>query len=80
MWTKKQRYNQQTLSQSLEKANFIKLMQIIKETNFVCSGTILIFKPKFIYGHVCDLQEQVALNLMQFFFSFFILSFLCVNQ
>lgn len=36
--------HQQTPSKSLGKANSIKLTQIIKETNFVCSGTILIFK------------------------------------
>lgn len=53
-----------------EKANFIKLTQIIEETYFVCSGTILIFKSSFVYGHASDLQGQVALNFMQYF-SFF---------
>lgn len=42
--------HQQALYKSLGKANSIKLTQIIKETSFVCSGTILIFKSlvKFI--------------------------------
>lgn len=50
-----------------EKANFIKLTQIIAETYFVCSGTIPIFKSSFVYGHASDLQGQVALNFMQYF-------------
>lgn len=60
---------QQTL-RAWEKANVIKLTQIIEETYFVCSGTILIFKSSSVYGHASDLQEQVALNLMQYFYFF----------
>lgn len=41
---------------------------MVEETNVVCSGTILIFKGSYVDGHTCDLQEQVALNLMQYLF------------
>lgn len=61
---------QQTL-RAWEKANVIKLTQIIEKTYFVCSGTILIFKSSSVSGHARDLQEQVALNLHAVFLLFF---------